>query len=60
MSTDNYSPVGLIGAEVADLLTFFLLAYKFYGSDRGGGRSTRLVRPFEMNLNLTVIGRPEH
>ena len=23
---------------------------------RGGGRSTRLVRPFKKNLNLTIIG----
>ena len=23
---------------------------------RGGGRNTRLVRPFEKNLNLTIIG----
>ena len=25
-------------------------------SYRGGGRSTRLVRPFKKNLNLTIIG----
>ena len=23
---------------------------------KGGGRSSRLVRPFEKNLNLTIIG----
>ena len=27
-----------------------------YMSNRGGGRSTRLVRPFEKKLNLTIIG----
>ena len=25
-------------------------------NNRGGGRSTRLVRPFKKNLNLTIIG----
>ena len=33
MSFDNYLPVGLQGAEAADLLTFFMSAYRFYGSD---------------------------
>ena len=33
MSTDNCLPVGLTGTEVADLLTFFMSACKYYGSD---------------------------
>ena len=33
MSTDNCLPVGLTGTEVAALLTFFMSACKYHGSD---------------------------
>ena len=68
MSVENYLPAGLTGTELADFLTFFMPAYKFYVVHRlysfGKKNAERLhagydIVPNEKRLYGTSLRNPK-